>query len=105
MREGTPLDGKIAPGAPLFSTDDDFGAMDVGDDDMDGILIFNFCNLFIYQCLGGMFNDNMSAIMNLDAPGADINDDLQVGAAANNIQSKSLFSTLTSLTLKLFTLR
>uniref|UniRef100_A0A1I7WSR4 Rad21_Rec8 domain-containing protein n=1 Tax=Heterorhabditis bacteriophora TaxID=37862 RepID=A0A1I7WSR4_HETBA len=72
LREPTPmLDGAKAPGVNIFQ-DDDFGGIDMGgiDDDMDG----------------GMFHDNMSVIMPMDAPGADIlTDDLQLGAAANNL--------------------
>lgn len=71
IREATPLmvlDAKAQ--GPIFNEDDFGGAGDV-DDFMDVNVV--------------PFNDNMSAILPLDAPGADIQDDLQLGAAANNL--------------------
>ncbi|CAI4224567.1 unnamed protein product [Auanema sp. JU1783] len=71
IREPTPsLEGKMAPGAPIFNTDDDFVGGDMGDDDMDG----------------NVFNDNMSAVGNMEAPGSDLGDEMQLGATANSLQ-------------------
>ncbi|WKY17197.1 hypothetical protein Q1695_001650 [Nippostrongylus brasiliensis] len=67
IREATPsLDGAKAPGVNIF-VDDDFGGMDVGcgDDDMEG----------------GFHDGDMHG----DHTAAENNDDLQLGAAANNL--------------------
>ncbi|KAL6726056.1 hypothetical protein Aduo_008067 [Ancylostoma duodenale] len=67
IREATPsLDGAKAPGVNIFA-DDDFGGMDTGggDDDMES----------------GIFHD----VVHSERGALDAHDDLQLGAAANNL--------------------
>ena len=79
LREMTPfLDGSAVPNQKLFNTDDDFGG-DLGpmDDDVDSKLIFNR-KMEIFSV----------GFADMAGEGAAMQDDLQIGAAANNFQAE-----------------